>query len=241
MITDDLGAVVTTRDYTPFGDMEGHEWVDPLSQPESKAFIGERFDPETGLVYLHARYYDPKLGLFTQGDWWDPTEPGVGTNRYMYSFGDPVNLSDRNGHVAGIDDLAFGLALGVGIVAGVTLGDVFGDDIADALADFGDAISDALGLANETSEEDTSPGIGHNNPPGDPDNGERGLTEDEVDDFSAAGTAEKKGGFTAAGHSAQKHDPNNPRGGSFPAPPATNPRDYNELVNWPPFRPDTWA
>ncbi len=56
--------------------------------------IGERFDPETGLVYLHARYYDPKLGLFTQGDWWDPTEPGVGADRDMYSFGDPVNLSD---------------------------------------------------------------------------------------------------------------------------------------------------
>ncbi len=31
--------------------MEGHEWVDPLSQPESKAYIGERFDAETGLSY----------------------------------------------------------------------------------------------------------------------------------------------------------------------------------------------
>jgi len=61
--------------------------------------IGERFDPETGLHYLHARYYDPKLGLFTQGDWWDPTVPGVGTNRYMYSAGDPVNLNDPNWHV----------------------------------------------------------------------------------------------------------------------------------------------
>ena len=101
VITDDLGATITTRDFAPFGDMEGHEWVDPLSQPESKAYIGERFDPETGLVYLHARYYDPKLGLFTQGDWWDPTIPGVGTNRYMYSFGDPVNLSDPNGHSLG--------------------------------------------------------------------------------------------------------------------------------------------
>ncbi len=56
--------------------------------------IGERFEPETGLVYLHARYCDPKLGLFTQGDWWDSTEPGVGANRDRYSFGDPVNLSD---------------------------------------------------------------------------------------------------------------------------------------------------
>ena len=28
VITDDLGAVVTTRDFTPHGDMEGHEWVE---------------------------------------------------------------------------------------------------------------------------------------------------------------------------------------------------------------------
>jgi uncharacterized protein RhaS with RHS repeats len=38
VITDDTGATITTRDYTPHGDMEGHEWVDPLSQPEGKAY-----------------------------------------------------------------------------------------------------------------------------------------------------------------------------------------------------------
>ena len=30
---------------------------------ESKAFIGERLDEETGLMYLHARYYDPTLAV----------------------------------------------------------------------------------------------------------------------------------------------------------------------------------
>lgn len=100
VITNDQGASATTRDFTPHGDMEGHEWVDPITQPESKGFIGERFDPETGLQYLNARYDVPKLGLFTQSDWWDPTIPGVGTNRYIYSHGDPVNFSDRNGHIA---------------------------------------------------------------------------------------------------------------------------------------------
>ena len=29
---------------------------------------------------------------------WDPTLPGVGTNRYAYSGNDPVNKSDPNGH-----------------------------------------------------------------------------------------------------------------------------------------------
>lgn len=39
--------------------------------------------------------------MFIQPDWFDPTEPGVGTNRYSYSFNDPVNLSDPNGNSVG--------------------------------------------------------------------------------------------------------------------------------------------
>jgi len=35
---------------------------------------------------------------FISPDDWDPTLPGVGTNRYAYSDNDPVNKSDRNGH-----------------------------------------------------------------------------------------------------------------------------------------------
>jgi RHS repeat-associated protein len=63
--------------------------------------IGERYDAESGLMYLHARYYDPVLGRFIQPDTWDPTEPGVGTNRYAYAGNDPVNRSDANGHTFG--------------------------------------------------------------------------------------------------------------------------------------------
>lgn len=36
--------------------------------------------------------------LFIQPDWLDPTEAGVGVNRYSYSFNDPVNLSDPSGN-----------------------------------------------------------------------------------------------------------------------------------------------
>jgi hypothetical protein len=35
---------------------------------------------------------------FISPDDWDPTLPGVGTNRYAYSQNDPVNKSDPNGH-----------------------------------------------------------------------------------------------------------------------------------------------
>ena len=36
--------------------------------PQSKGFIGERDDPETGLVYLNARYYDTAIGRFISPD-----------------------------------------------------------------------------------------------------------------------------------------------------------------------------
>jgi RHS repeat-associated protein len=67
-------------------------------QPEGKGWLGERFDPETGLQYLNARYYDPELGMFIQPDWFEVTQRGVGTNRYAYSFGDPVNKMDPGGN-----------------------------------------------------------------------------------------------------------------------------------------------
>jgi hypothetical protein len=35
---------------------------------------------------------------FISPDDWDPTQEGVGTNRYAYSANDPVNKSDPNGH-----------------------------------------------------------------------------------------------------------------------------------------------
>lgn len=70
-----------------------------MSPIESKGWIGERTDPETGLTYLHARYYDLSLGRFLSPDWWDPSYLGVGTDRYGYSMGDPINKSDPNGHL----------------------------------------------------------------------------------------------------------------------------------------------
>jgi RHS repeat-associated protein len=71
----------------------------PLTPPlASKAYINERYDTETGLQYLHARYYDPALNRFLSPDTWDPILASVDVNRYAYSLNDPVNGSDPNGH-----------------------------------------------------------------------------------------------------------------------------------------------
>ena len=82
--------------YRPFG--EAVDFAVSLTPPEAKGFIGERFDADAGLQFLNARYYDPKLAMFIQPDWFEVTKAGVGTNRYAYSFNDPVNKMDPGGN-----------------------------------------------------------------------------------------------------------------------------------------------
>jgi len=48
--------------------------------------------PGLATIYLHARYYDPALGIFLS-----PDPAGADSNTYRYSGGDPVNFSDRSG------------------------------------------------------------------------------------------------------------------------------------------------
>ena len=92
------GPATTKHDYGPYGN--------PLTSNGSvilngKAYINQRYDAETGLQYLNARYYDPVLGRFLNPDTFDPTQQGVGTNRYAYSGNDPINASDPSGHANG--------------------------------------------------------------------------------------------------------------------------------------------
>jgi hypothetical protein len=49
-------------------------------------------------MYLHARYYDPQLGIFLSPDRLHPKTRGVGTNRFAYAAGNPINATDRSGH-----------------------------------------------------------------------------------------------------------------------------------------------
>ncbi|MEI6535789.1 MAG: RHS repeat-associated core domain-containing protein [Verrucomicrobiaceae bacterium] len=93
-----VGAGTMRADYGPFGQPLTSNGSVPL---QGKGYINERYDPETGLQYLHARYYDPLLSRFLTPDPWDPDLPGVDINRYAYAGNDPVNMSDANGHSSG--------------------------------------------------------------------------------------------------------------------------------------------
>ena len=96
-ITDDTGGHAKQSVYKPFGTVT--DWVlSATLAPETKGYIGERYDADAGLQYLNARYYDPELGIFIQPDWFEVTAAGVGTNRYGYSANDPVNALDPGGN-----------------------------------------------------------------------------------------------------------------------------------------------
>ena len=91
------GTTQDVSDYGPYGLPTNT--TGPITGTSARGYINEVFDPETGLQYLHARYYDPNLGRFLTADTWDPMLPGVDFNRYAYAGNDPVNGSDPSGHV----------------------------------------------------------------------------------------------------------------------------------------------
>ncbi|EUB98387.1 RHS repeat-associated core domain containing protein-containing protein [Rhizobium sp. CF080] len=62
LVTDAAGNVAEQTSYAAYG-----ETTNPAMQTK-KGYIGERFDVETGLMYLNARYYDPAFGRFIEKD-----------------------------------------------------------------------------------------------------------------------------------------------------------------------------
>ena len=119
--------------------------------PESKGFIGERFDADAGLQYLNARYYDPKMAMFLQPDWWEVTEPGVGTNRYGYARNDPVNFRDSGGNC--FWDVCVGEGAFLSVL-GAFLASVFAADTAIDISNGGNLgdspLGNPLGVATAT-------------------------------------------------------------------------------------------
>jgi len=56
-------------------------------------YCGEYWDVETETIYLRARYYNPRIGRFTQSD---PAQDGL--NWYTYCVNNPIRYWDPSGY-----------------------------------------------------------------------------------------------------------------------------------------------
>jgi len=92
-LTNRDGALAETFHYDVFGA------ASPTGGVQSPyGFTGERYDPETKLLYLHARYYHPDIGRFISTD----PFPGSLTNPqnqngFAYVGNNPTNFADPSG------------------------------------------------------------------------------------------------------------------------------------------------
>jgi len=84
--TDGVGAVVSSREWTPYG-------VEIGGAQAGLGYTGEWFDGNAGLLYLRARWYRPQIGIFLSRDLVRQNHP------YQYAEANPVNLVDPSGKV----------------------------------------------------------------------------------------------------------------------------------------------
>jgi RHS repeat-associated protein len=95
-LTDPTGQVALSQQYDPFGGLLQRATLS--EQRSAYGFAGEEQDPDSGLVYLRARSYNPASGRFLQQDplLGRPNQPGT-LHRYAYAFNNPVNYVDPAG------------------------------------------------------------------------------------------------------------------------------------------------
>jgi RHS repeat-associated protein len=109
-ITDDAGAVYQHLEYFPYGET----WVEEggTGQMPYYRFTGKELDPETGLYYYGARYYDPVLSRWISADPILNTIIGqsdgparLSRKLAVYSYGqqNPIVMVDPNG----LDDIFY--------------------------------------------------------------------------------------------------------------------------------------
>jgi RHS repeat-associated protein len=84
--------------YTAAGTTPGPTVASVATTGSAIGFTGHVNDPETDLVYMQQRYYDPKAGRFLSID---PVttnaSTGRGFNRYAYAANNPYKYIDRDG------------------------------------------------------------------------------------------------------------------------------------------------
>jgi RHS repeat-associated protein len=90
-LTDPAGAQKANYTYEPWG--KSTLPLDPVGSKDKYKFTGEALDPNSGLVFLRARYYDPAIGRFISRDALET----LGINQYQYGLANPTRFADQSG------------------------------------------------------------------------------------------------------------------------------------------------
>ncbi|MFC7441143.1 DNRLRE domain-containing protein [Laceyella putida] len=111
-VTDQQGTVVASYVYDAWGNILSKTGA--FADENPYRYAGYRYDTETGLYYLMARYYQPVEGVFLSmdpdpGDEDDPQSQNV----YTYANNNPLRYTDPDGHW---------INLAIGIVSGIYRG-----------------------------------------------------------------------------------------------------------------------
>jgi RHS repeat-associated protein len=110
-VTAASGAVSTTRKYDAWGGYRGG--TAPSASEFKLGYTGHQYDPETGLIYARARYYDSDLGRFISRDSYEgQLGDAPSLHRYTYAHGNPLSYTDRSGHAINFIAGAIGAAVG---------------------------------------------------------------------------------------------------------------------------------
>ena len=89
-LSNSAGTIANTYTYDSYGDLTASTGT----LVNSFRYTGRESDPETGLYYYRARYYDPSTGRFLRED---PAGFGGGINFYSYVSNTPPNGNDPFG------------------------------------------------------------------------------------------------------------------------------------------------
>jgi RHS repeat-associated protein len=91
VITDASRNVVERTYYAPYGQVLNRDLRD------GPGYGGHEEDPETNLVYMQQRYYDPEAGRFLSTDSVQADGGGGSFNRYEYANDNPYRYTDPDG------------------------------------------------------------------------------------------------------------------------------------------------